>query len=349
MRSVYVSNKNEPKYVYLYKEENAIITNDKFDKFWKTDLVKPRFEHLRETKISLFNYHPVSLENIDMAVYSLNNTPNKFKNTTVDFFPDLLRKASHKFPLFPRLDDRGNSGFYDFLEDNYLLENLKFVDLGNISISNDLDQLYLIVENISKKDLKFLTIGGDHAITFYNLNAINKIGNKRPILIQLDAHQDVGKHELNNEKLHQGNFISHLLENNIVTHVIQVGIRGIRSRNQVINSEKITVLNSLEWDKLNAGFIKNILDYYDNYDIYLSIDMDVLDPSEFAFVDFPVKLGLRTDQLISILKRIFGSKANIIGADIVEVNANGNIDNNDYDLVIYILIHLMNQFTIQKE
>jgi len=344
-----VSNLNEPKYIYSYQKDNTIVTNSYFNKFWKSDLIKSDIDFnfdLEKNMLSLFDYIPINTKDIDVIVYSLINTPIKLKTTTVDYFPDLLRRASHKFPLFPRIDDKGNSGIYDFQEGKYLLEKFKFVDVGNISInsSDGLNQLYLVIKDIFERKLKFLTIGGDHATTFYNLNSINQITSKKPILIQFDAHQDVGKHELNNKDIHQGNFISHLLENDIVTHVIQVGIRGIRSRNQVAISEKITVINNNEWEAFDKSFINRLTDLYNTYDVYISIDIDVLDPLEFCFVDFPIRGGLNTNQLLTKVKQIFKSKSNIMGLDIVEVNGDGNIDNNDYDLIIYILIYLMNEF-----
>ena len=175
------------------------------------------------------------------------------------------------------------------------------------------EKVYTEVYNNTKKLLdtrKFLSFfGGEHSISIGIIDAFQeKYGNLT--VLQLDAHADLRKSYLNSEFNHA--CAMHKASKN--TNLIQVGIRSMdvcekeyMDYNKCFFAEEI--YSQTDW--MNQS-IKKMTD-----DVYVSIDLDVFDPSIMPATGTPEPGGLDWNTTIRYLKKVFSQK-NVVGFDIVE-------------------------------
>ncbi len=157
-----------------------------------------------------------------------------------------------------------------------------------------------------------LMLGGDHSLTIGAIKAFKKRGRDISI-IHLDAHADSWE-ELFGSKYTHGSVITRAGE--MYENIVQVGIRCIdeesakKHRDRILFAEdfgKMGAEKAAEWIIKNTG-----------KDVYITIDIDVLDPSEMPSVGTPEPAGLFFRDLVSIMKSLSKEK-NLAGMDIMEL------------------------------
>ncbi|MFI3231601.1 MAG: agmatinase [bacterium] len=192
----------------------------------------------------------------------------------------------------------------------------------NISDSGDLDlpfgatQTTLdIIQSFSKKVFENnkvpIMIGGEHLVS---LPAIKEAFNKYPDLciIHFDAHTDLREDYLGEKLTHSGVFkrVWDFLGDNTI---YQFGIRSGTKEEFYWSKEGHTYINKFNFNTLDDISLK-----LKDKPIYLSIDLDVLDPSIMSGTGTTEAGGVTFNELIDALKIV--SDLNIIGADIVELS-----------------------------
>ncbi len=211
------------------------------------------------------------------------------------FAPQEIRIASHGLETYSPILDK------DMFE-------IKFYDAGELEFQfgNREDTLLKIkraAKEVFSQDKTWLGIGGEHLVT---LPAVKACYEKYPDLaiIYFDAHADLIEEYLN-EKLSHAAVMRRISEFIGAKNLIQTGIRsGTKEEYEWIRKNK-TLFNTQE------EFIARINEY-------LSIDLDVLDPSIFSGTGAPEPGGYSYNELIN---RIAGLKGlNIVGADVVELS-----------------------------
>jgi len=153
-----------------------------------------------------------------------------------------------------------------------------------------------------------LSIGGDHSVTFPILNAVSaKYGAVN--VLHIDAHPDLHEDYEGDPFSHASPFARAHEAGLIARHVI-LGVR-CWDPHQKVQAERygVTILGAQEQDRIPA-------DLFDA-PLYLSIDLDGLDPAFAPGVSHPEPGGLSTLDMLSIIRRIKGP---LVGADIVELN-----------------------------
>jgi len=184
----------------------------------------------------------------------------------------------------------------------------QFLDLGDLNIKNYIDDIEQPIKNILEKEAFVLSLGGDHSVTYPILKAYGK-KYKNLNILQLDAHPD-----LYNE--YEGNIYSHacpfarIMEENLAERLVQVGIRTMNPHQQEQAKRfNVETIDMKQWHpSFNPAF---------NGPVYISLDMDVLDPAFAPGVSHHEPGGLSTREVIQIIQKLKGP---IVGADIVEVN-----------------------------
>lgn len=155
---------------------------------------------------------------------------------------------------------------------------------------------------------KILSLGGDHSISFPVISAFAEKYQDLHIL-QLDAHGDLYENFDNNFYSHASPF-ARILEMGKVKSLTQVGIRTL-STHQREQASKYNV-RIIEMKDFNFKFIKQL-----QAPLYMSLDMDVLDPAYAPGISHHEPGGMSTRQLLQIIQQI---PVEIVGADIVEYN-----------------------------
>jgi arginase len=153
-----------------------------------------------------------------------------------------------------------------------------------------------------------LSLGGDHSITYPIVRAIARAHPTLSIL-HFDAHPDLYDDFRGNPNSHASPF-ARIMEEKLAQRLVQVGIRTMNGH-QREQAERFGV-EVIEMKDLN-GRLELTLDT----PVYVSVDIDVLDPAFAPGVSHREPGGLTTRQVIEIIQSI---KAPLIGADIVEFN-----------------------------
>ncbi len=173
------------------------------------------------------------------------------------------------------------------------------LDFFKKNLSESLNHIEEYVKALKKKAF---FIGGEHTITYPIIKAFKKKV-KDLIVIQIDAHTDMSEHA------ETGGDIGH---DTVMMQIVKLGIPvysiGIRSSSKEIDNKNYTIINS----------IGEIINKLKDKNIYLTVDLDVLDPLLFPCVGTPAINGWHTKQLIKELDIL--KHTNIISADIVEFN-----------------------------
>jgi len=159
-----------------------------------------------------------------------------------------------------------------------------------------------------------LSLGGDHSVTFPILSAIHAAHG--PVnLLHIDAHQDMYDAYEGDPFSHASPF-ARALEAGLIGNLVQVGIRStspeIRDR---ARERGVVVLGAEDWRDIPYDRLKAPL--------YVSIDLDGLDPAFAPGVSHPEPGGLSTREVISMLTKL---QAPPIGADIVELNPEKDVN-----------------------
>jgi agmatinase len=167
---------------------------------------------------------------------------------------------------------------------------------------------YAIRQLVRKEDDKVFTLGGDHSITYPIIKALAQQYPNLSI-VHIDAHPDLYDHFDGNKLSHASPF-ARIMEEGLAIQLIQVGIRTM-NKHQSEQAEKfdVEVIEMKDWHPGKRFEIAGPL--------YISLDMDALDPAFAPGVSHQEPGGFSTRQVISILQNI---SVRVIGADLVEFN-----------------------------
>lgn len=164
-----------------------------------------------------------------------------------------------------------------------------------------------------------LTIGGEHSVTNGPLKSISEFEDPQNItILQIDAHPDLRNDDSDFRDDPYGPYFhgsvmrrAHELDFNIV----QVGVRTYsKEESEFIRENKIPVF---EWGLGYTYNIQRIIESIPTERVYLTLDIDGIDPIHMPATGTPVQGGLEWNYLFDLLKELFKSKE-VIGADIVE-------------------------------
>ena len=197
------------------------------------------------------------------------------------------------------------------LTDKSFIKNFKNFKLstGTIVLQEIED---LILDLLDKHDY-IVSLGGDHAITYPVIKAYSKKYSDLNIL-HLDAHPDLYD-ELDGNKYSHACSFARILEEKLTKRLVQMGIRTMNPH-QLAQAQKFNV-EVIDMKKFDANKIFNF-----SGPLYLSIDMDVLDPAYAPGVSHFEPGGMSVREVIKIIQNI---NVPIIGADIVEYNPKRDI------------------------
>lgn len=186
-------------------------------------------------------------------------------------------------------------------------------DLGNIDIGGPetgFSNIEKFVGDVIAGGDQPLVIGGDHSITYPVLKALNT-HHEPPTIIHFDAHPDLYDNFEDNPHSHASPF-ARIMENNLASRLVQIGIRTINDhQQQQIYRFGVDVIEARHFSLEAFKGLKI------SGPVYISVDLDGLDPAFAPGVSHFEPGGLSTRDILSVIQSI---KAPVIGADIVEYN-----------------------------
>ena len=213
--------------------------------------------------------------------------------------PEKIREASEAIELYSPYQKKFVKEFYD--DGDIEINNLKKVDIFK--------KIKEKIEDILKNNKKFILIGGDHTISYPVVLAIKKFF-KEFLFIHIDAHLDRRK-IFKKDEINYATVIKRIEEKIGEKNVFTFGARAKGKEEKI--TKNIYFFNVYD----NIKKIENILK---RKKFYVSIDLDVLDPSCFPAVTNPEPGGIDFKEILNTIIFLSNFKENIIGFDVVEYN-----------------------------
>ena len=230
------------------------------------------------------------------------------------FGPSAIRQASRLLrPYNPALDV---SPF----------QRSQVVDAGDIAcnpfdIVQGLADVQQGIAELVTDGRRVLCLGGDHTIALPVLRALH--AEHGPLaLVHFDAHLDTWDTYFDAPYTHGTPFRRASEEGLIVKgRSAHVGIRGsLYDREDLIDDEQLgfTIVHCRDFDRLGvAGILERVLDRVQDSPVYVSIDIDVLDPAFAPATGTPEAGGMTSRELLGVIRGM--REVNLVGADVVEV------------------------------
>jgi len=247
------------------------------------------------------------IEQADYVVLGVPFDLTSTYRTGARFAPSAIREASL------------NIETYSF-RSNLDLDDLKIHDLGDLHISHSaeisLKRLEACVDDLLKTEKTPVLIGGEHTIT---LGAMRGVGGEDTAVISLDAHLDLRNEYMGLTTSHT-TFMRRLNEQVKPARIVEAGVRAVcREELDYAKEQGIEYFTTKYMRQIGlAATTRAIKDVVRNCRrIYLSIDMDVLDPAFAPAVQNPEPDGLSIQEVLDLLFDCCDRR--VVGLDLVEV------------------------------
>ncbi|KXG76832.1 agmatinase [Thermotalea metallivorans] len=224
------------------------------------------------------------------------------------------RPGSRFAPNKIRIDSYGLETYSPYLDRD--LEDHFVHDAGDIDLTFGnkyavLDAIKGYADHLLRNGKKPLMIGGEHLVTLPVVSAVYE-SYQDVVVLHFDAHTDLRGHYMG-EELSHATVIKQIWNFLGDGRIYQFGIRsGLKEEFYWAEKEGHTFINKYGYEKL-----KDIVEKIKNKPVYVTIDLDILDPSIFPGTGTPEPGGISFHDMLNILKTLDG--LNIIGADVVEL------------------------------
>jgi agmatinase len=182
------------------------------------------------------------------------------------------------------------------------------VELEGETTKEKMEDLGNFVFQILKEKKIPVLIGGEHTISFGSILAFKKFYQNNFSVLHLDAHCDL-LNEYKKSKLNHATVMRRIRE--LGVEIISVGVRAMDQKTlEYLKKEKIKIFKAskIPFQEILRKLKRNV---------YLSIDLDVLDPSLLPSVSNPVPGGLKFEDVVLLIEKL-GRNKKIVGADFVE-------------------------------
>lgn len=186
----------------------------------------------------------------------------------------------------------------------------RVIDVGDVDLAREAgaaEEIERAAGAVLEKGASVLALGGDHAVTYPLVRAQSRVRQDLTIL-HLDAHADLYD-DFDDDRLSHASPFARIMEEGLVAKLVQVGIRTLTGHQRAQASRfGVDIIQMKDWDGRTLAF---------DGGVYLSLDLDVLDPAFAPGVSHHEPGGFSTREVIKIIQTLRGRLA---GADIVELN-----------------------------
>lgn len=231
------------------------------------------------------------------------------------FAPAAVREASGRFALPPE-------GFYDFASDRRRLAGARLVDAGDVDpvqLDHDasLERITLAARRLRGLVVLPVFVGGDHSVSLPLLRAFADVPGLE--VVQLDAHLDFSDERNGTRFSNSSPFRRASEELPDLGRVTTVGLRGMRADqeafaaarargHELVAAAEVHTAPASVHDRLPRGAT-----------VYLSLDVDVLDPAELPGTSSPEPGGLSFAQVVALIAAVC-ERNTLVGVDLTELS-----------------------------
>jgi len=220
------------------------------------------------------------------------------------FGPDAIRDAFNNIEIFQP----------EFGVD---LEVEAISDLGNTKHTVVAAEMLQMVKNVTselkKQDKQIIILGGEHLITLGSFTCFPKDTG----YVVFDAHYDL-RDQYADTKLSHAAYLRRIVEERGSENIVHVGARAfVKEELAFLKEHNIATVSDKEIRNGNGPkLLKDITSTFDR--VYLSVDLDVLDPAFAPGVGNPEAVGISSRELYDLITTLQNKK--IVAADVVELN-----------------------------
>lgn len=196
------------------------------------------------------------------------------------------------------------------------LEDIKFYDAGDVvipfgNVVSSLKRTEEVCSRLLEMGKKVFAIGGEHLVSLPLIKAYQEKYSDL-VVIQMDAHADLRDDYLG-EKLSHAAVMKHVVEIIGVKNLYQLGIRsGTKEEMEYAKEYTNMYLNELR------SVLKDVKQKVGKKPVYITLDIDVLDPAFAPGTGTPEPGGFTSRELIEVILEL--GELNVVGFDIVEIS-----------------------------
>ena len=260
-----------------------------------------------ETNLSKTSSFFSSTDSYDKSDLILLGIPMDYTASNIPgsrFAPKRIRELSYTLENYSPIFD-------DFIDE-------KFYDAGDIVLPwGNTGKSIKFIEETAKGILadgkKIVSIGGDHLITY---PVVKEYAEKYKdlVVLQFDAHTDL-REEWNNEKYSHATVLKLVHDMIKKGNLYQFGIRSGSKEEFDFAKKHCHIYKNNVYEPL-----KKVLGNLSNKDVYITIDIDVLDPAFAPGTGYIEAGGISSKELLDSVSILLSeSNVNVVGADVVEV------------------------------
>ncbi|WP_427182245.1 arginase family protein [Paenibacillus sp. TC-CSREp1] len=360
---------SEPAYLIRRIAHTWIAADETFSQFYELEHAEeleprcpPELPGVESAQAPFFLYRPLSGHEVPrLAILGIPYSGGtSIRHSSVGEFVHALREESWKKVIYPSLSQGGNSSLYDIGNGKKLLHTASIQDWGTCMMGEQSLDGHLPIEGETlypyqrgleaalhqamHQQTRLCCIGGDHSITYEVLRRMSEISGNRTMLVQFDAHHDCGIDAIYQENPSHSNFVRHLLEQGTVAAVVQIGLRGLRSAEQMYRHPGLIQISA---EQMNPDRVSQVLNEvrqrYGADSAYLTFDLDSLDPGSFPYVDFPIAGGPTWQNIRDCVTAALEVPILYQGMDMVEgqgVQADHRIPGH-YEMALRMLVYML--------
>ncbi|MCP4143084.1 MAG: agmatinase [Chloroflexi bacterium] len=256
------------------------------------------------------------LDNVDVAIIGIPLDSAVSYRSGTRFGPRKIRESSLMIWGFNRVLNISPAS------------ELNIVDYGDLSVipmdmQATMENITEGTKSVLEKDVKVIALGGDHSISLPLLRA-HAAKHGQLAVIHFDSHPDTWDEEFDNQLYSHGTPYRRAIEEKLIdpNTYIQVGIRGpISGSEDITEPEEMGVnVQTIEkvFDRGIPAIISEIHKTIGDCPVYVSLDIDSVDPAFAPGTGTPEVGGLSSYQILQLVRGLKG--LNIVGFDLVEVS-----------------------------
>ncbi|HYW51736.1 MAG TPA: arginase family protein [Gemmatimonadaceae bacterium] len=231
------------------------------------------------------------------------------------FAPRAIRDASLRYAVPPE-------GLWNWHSDETILAGRSIRDVGDVDLpSLETELAYARIEAAARALRKRCSLpvflGGDHSVTYPVLRAFDDV--EALHVVQLDAHLDFTDVRDGTKWSNSSPFRRAVEALPNLAHVSTIGVRGLRTDREAVMAARARGHTIVHADQVTADGHVGTEVLPEGRSVYLSIDLDVFDPSVLSGTSSPEVDGLTYRQVARIIRTVTASNT-IVGIDCVELS-----------------------------
>lgn len=230
------------------------------------------------------------------------------------FAPNALREASGRYALGPE-------GFFDIEAERFRLAGVSLVDAGDVDPAQlEYEESFRRITDAARtlrNRVKLpVFVGGDHSVTYPILRAYDDVSELH--VLQLDAHLDFSDSRNSTRYSNSSPFRRAVEDLPGLVHITVVGLRGLRVSPEAHRAARARGHTLVLSRQAREDLPSTLEALPSGRALYVSVDVDVFDPSVAPGTGSPEVDGLQYHEVVSILREAL-RRNRLLGLDLVEV------------------------------